>query len=166
MKQRLQKNKQTEQSAHEQKALQFVSLIVHDLETPLVSLKTLLRFLSEGRFDPDKPTHQKLLESGKIAMERAEALRHDLLASARASQMKLRVAIDDVDLKAVVVDACIMAQAGASENGITVLYRLPSDLVTVRADRLILERILDNLIYNATRHTPSGGEVTVEVISK
>ena len=166
MTQRLQKDKQTEPTTHEQKTLQFVSLIVHDLEAPLVSLKTLLRFLSDGRFDPDKPTHRKLLESSKIAMERAEALRHDLLSSARASQMKLNVAIEDVDLKAVVTDACIMAQAGADENGITVLYRLPSDSVTVKGDRLLLGRILDNLIYNATRHTPSGGEVNVEVIQK
>jgi len=164
--QKLKKDQLTGRTVDEQKALQFVSLVVHDLEAPLVSLKTLLRFLSEARFDPNKPTHQKLLESSKIALERAEALRDDLLSSARASHLKLNVAIEDVDLKADVTDACIMAQAGAAENGVTVFYRLPSDAITVRADHLLLGRILDNLIYNATRHTPSGGDVMVQVLQK
>ena len=166
MTQKLKKDKLTGRAADEQKALQFVSLVVHDLEAPLVSLKTLLRFLIDGRFDPNKSTHRRLLESSRIALERAEALRHDLLSSARASQLKLDARIEDVDLGSAVTDACIMAQAGAAENGLTVLYRLPSDAITVRADRLLLGRILDNLIHNATRHTPSGGDVMVQVSRK
>ncbi len=166
MAQKLKKDQLTDRKADEQEALQFVSLVVHDLEVPLVSLKTLLRFLNDDRFDPSKPTHQKLLESSKIALERAEALRDDLLSSARASRLKMNVGIGDVDLKAAVTDACIMAQAGAGENGVTILYRLPSNAITVKADHLLLGRILDNLIYNATRHTPSGGEINVEVIQK
>ena len=153
-------------SAEENKTLQFVSLFIHDLEGPLVALKSLLRLLYKDRFDVTKPAHQTLLGSCKIAIERAEALVFDLLTAARAGTSELVVEMEPCSVQEVISNSCSMARPAAAEYKVSIEERLPVKALTVEADRLLLNRVLDNLIFNAIRHTPIDGEVIVEAVLK
>jgi len=60
------------------KWLDLFSLFVHDLESPLASMKYMLKLLEERRLDLDNPLHVKILESSQIAMIRAESIIYDI----------------------------------------------------------------------------------------
>ena len=150
-------------SVSEKQALQFVSMFVHDLESPLVSLKTILRLLDQGAFDPRKPAHKRLLNSGRLALSRAEALIYDLLTAAQSGESDLIVNQSDYRLNEIIRDCCLMAEPTAAEYNVQLLMDLPEKDVTIKTDKALLERVLDNLIYNAVRHTPPRGKVAVTV---
>lgn len=156
------KIKKPELSQDEAKTLQFVSMFVHDLEGPLASVKTLLRLLERQKFDLSKPVHGNLLRSSLIALERSEAVIYDLMATARAGQTNLVINHEDCNLNELIINCCHMADPVAAESKIEIKPLLIQDDIIVRADRLLLSRVLDNLIYNAIRHTPPDGEVLIE----
>ena len=153
-------------SPQENQALQFVSMFVHDLEGPLVSLKSLLRLMERQTYDPQKPLHRQLVKSSRIALERAELLVYDLLTAARAGATDLQVKFAGCNLQAAISESCQMAGPAAAENEIVIKQEAPPDEIIVRADPALLSRVLDNLIYNAIRHTPPGGEIMVEAAAK
>lgn len=155
-------NKSLELSRDEAKTLQFVSMFVHDLEGPLASVKTLLRLLERQKFDLSKPIHSNLLRSSLIALERSEDIIYDLMATARAGQTNLIVSREDCNLNELIIDCCRMADPVAAESKIQIRPLLIQDDIIVRADRLLINRVLDNLIYNAIMHTPSDGKVIIE----
>ncbi len=141
--------------------LQFVSMFVHDLEGPLASLKTVFRLVQRGRLDPKKADHQRLLEATGIALDRAEAIVYDLLTATRSGNSAIDLNIETVDIKAVIEESATMVLPAAAENGVAILTSAVTATSPVRADHLMLNRVMDNLLYNALRHTPRGGKILV-----
>ncbi|MEE9442755.1 MAG: HAMP domain-containing sensor histidine kinase [candidate division Zixibacteria bacterium] len=145
----------------EQKTLEFVSLFAHDLEGPLAAFKTILRLLTKDRFNPSKLTHQNLLSSCQIAMGRAESIIYDLMSAARAGQSYLVANNEPCNLNQAILDSCRMNHPAAEEDKIEILTNLAKKDITVMADPHLLDRILDNLIYNAIRYAPPRGQIIV-----
>ena len=143
------------------RGLDIFSLFVHDLESPLASTKYLLQLLESGRFEPDKPTHQRLVRSSRIALERAESILYDIMAVARAGQAGLPVEMTNLVPTAIIEEAIELVSGSAEECGITLSFTNNSGDVAVQADPKLLKRVLDNLLYNALRHTPNGGQIAV-----
>lgn len=146
----------------ENQTLQFVSLFVHDLEAPLVALKSLLRLLGKGRYDQSNPTHKSLVSSSNIALDRAETLIYDLLSAARAGQTEMVPNISEVNLGQLIDRSIKLVEPAATENRIKIINNSEKRKMIVSADDMLLARILDNLLYNAVRHTPSGEEIQVK----
>ncbi len=141
--------------------LEIFSLFVHDLESPLASTKYLLRQIESGRFDPEKMMHKRLLESSRIALERAESILYDVMAVARAGNAGLPVEMTNLVPTAVIEESVAMSTGSALELGVEVTFTNNSGDIPVQADPKLLKRMLDNLIFNALRHTPNGGQVAV-----
>jgi signal transduction histidine kinase len=143
------------------RGLEIFSLFVHDLESPLASTKYLLGLLESGRFEPGKPTHQRLVKSSRIALERAESILYDIMAVARAGQVGLPVELADLVPTAIIEEAIELVSGSAEECGVSLSFTNNSGDVAVKADPKLLKRVLDNLLYNALRHTPNGGQIAV-----
>jgi len=155
------KTKSDHISPQENQALQFVAMFVHDLEGPLVSIKSLLRLLERQTYDPQKLFHRQLVQSSNIALERAELLVYDLLTAARAGATELQVNLGQCDLLSAITESCQMATPAATERDVAIQTKVPAG-ISVLADPALLSRVLDNLLYNAIRHTPPDGEIRVE----
>lgn len=136
--------------------LEVFSIFVHDLESPIASVKYLLRLIDSGRFDPENKRHQRLVHSSGIAIDRAESILYDLLAVAKAGKAGIPVNMTSLVPDAVIMEAVDLAVGAAIENGIEVTYTDNAEGIAVLADPKLLKRTLDNLLYNAIRHTPSG----------
>jgi K+-sensing histidine kinase KdpD len=137
------------------------ALFVHDLESPLASMKYVLKLLEEGRLDPKNPRHQQLISSSHIAVARAEAILYDSIAVAKSGELGMKATIKPVDVNSILREAATLAQGAAAEMGIAISLSLPVKGVTVEADPLLLARVLDNLIYNGIRHTPDKGTIRI-----
>ncbi len=144
----------------------FVSMLAHDLESPLVSMKYTLAMIQTGSFDSANPAHQRLVNSASLAMERAETIVADILAVAKFENAEIQVDLQQVNLFEIATEAVKMASGIAAEYKTKLKLDPVSDKhksVVVEADPSLLGRVLDNLIFNAIRHTPQNGTIRVEL---
>jgi len=141
--------------------LEIFSLFIHDLESPLASVKYLLGQIEAGKFDTEKPIHQRLLKSSQIALDRAESILYDIMAVARAGDVGLPVETISLVPTAVIDEALLLIAGSAQEHDVAVTFTNNAGDIPVEADPKLLKRMLDNLLYNALRHTPGGGTIAV-----
>jgi len=154
-----QRAEQAERARHDQADL--LRVIAHELNTPLTAVKGYVdraaRYLAEGR-------QERLPRALQIASESADRLAH-LIASLTEASREGPVALDlaPVDVRAVAVRACAMAAPAAAEKGIRLVAPEPGDgpLVLGHEDGLLT--IFGNLLSNAVRYTPEGGQIIVSV---
>jgi two-component system heavy metal sensor histidine kinase CusS len=132
--------------------------IAHELRTPISNLMTQTQVaLSRPRTIDD---YQDILASNLEEYERIARMVSDMLFLAKAEEHALAQASESVDL-ALEADALIdFYEALADERQVRILRQ---GQAKVRGDRLMLRRALSNLISNALRHTPDGGQITIRI---
>ncbi len=151
----------TEQRKLDQLKDDFISLVSHELRSPLtVIMGALNTVLSEGSHLSEKETRQ-LLEDAALESEALSQLLGNLLELSRVQAERLVLYTEATDIRKVVQDTVDRIKRQTSAHQFVV--SLPPDLPTVYADPLRLERILYNLLENAVKYSPQGGEIKVTV---
>ncbi len=167
MESRLRKKKSPDQSQTDGKAqdvfLDMASLLLHDLEGPIASMRSILRLLENNRYDSSKELHQRLVASTKMALQRAETILQDVMAAAKAEHVGLPVEIEKFDIAPLLNETILMASGFAAENDTSIVVDTQPEGFIVSADRDLVSRVMDNLLFNAVRHTPRGGTIRVKV---
>ena len=139
---------------------EFVALISHDLRTPLTSIMGYLE-LTLGDEDL-KDDQRRYLEIVDRNADRLLRLVNDLLFVARLEAGQLELHPSDLDLAAIVRQSVIEAEPRASAKKIA-LTCSAGDVPAVRADKGRMFQLLDNLVSNAIKFTPEGGDIEVSV---
>jgi len=141
-----------------QRLSDFASDIAHELRTPVSNLLTQTQVtLSKARSAEE---YQDILASNAEEFERLSRIIGDMLFLAKADNDLLVPSREPVDLAAEVQGVLEFYEALAEEKGI----RLESSGAgQVSGDRLMLRRAISNLLSNAVRYTPPGGEVAIRV---
>ena len=135
--------------------LQFVAMLLHDLETPLAVAKQFLKRVAEGRYDPANPKHRKLAISSQLALHRGERILEDLLDQARAGTTSLTLNRTPTVLKELVSKCVSTVLPIADDKEITLAAKVDSRLAEpIELDAGLIERVIDNLLVNALRHAP------------
>ena len=138
----------------------FVDDASHQLRTPLATLTTQVGFaLREIR--PDSQ-HEALLAI-KAQLDETVRQTNQMLALARTDSAMLQP--EPVNLSAFAEDHTRSGWADARARGIDLGFDAPanSDSLWVLAQSGLLKEALANMLHNALRHTPRGGQVTVQV---
>lgn len=143
----------------------LLNCIVHDLRSPLASIAGALRLIRGRDLDPDQ--QRDLLDIAIRQTERQDELIRTVLEVFRAEVDDLaRVDTDPrtaPDLCHVVRESVQRALPAFEERGVSLFSHLPSRTVGVIGLRDRLERVVDNLLDNALRHSPRGTSVDVAV---
>lgn len=141
----------------------FLSLASHELKTPLTSLLGNAQLLRRGLAgddevaEPDRRKLDAIIRQG----ERLRLLTDQLLDSSRLQYGQLSIELEPLDLRAL-VDR-VVEEARATTTSHVLEVRGTVDPVIVRGDALRLEQVLQNLIGNAIKYSPLGGDVVVTV---
>ncbi len=145
--------------ASETRVRQFVADASHELRTPLAAIRGYAEVARRGRdrVPPDVAHALRRVESESTRMTR---LVDDLLLLARLDAGRT-LAVEPVDLTALVVDAVSDAHVAAPEHRWQL--DLPPDVVRVPGDPARLHQVLANLLANARVHTPAGTTVTTSL---
>jgi len=130
--------------------------VSHDLRTPLTSIRGYAEGIEDGTVEPGEAA----AVVGREA-ERLERLVGDLLALARLRQGVLEVRREPVDLRVVAREAEERLRPRAAESGVEV--RVEGDAAAATADHGRTLQVVSNLLENAIRVSPEGGEVTISV---
>ncbi len=127
----------------------------HELRTPLTSTRTNIDLLREGRLPEDEA--RRALDEAATELAALTTLVSDLVELARGEERKLR--IEDVQLDDLVGGAVERAKSRAPEA--TFVTSLSPTVV--RADPVLLERAVLNLLDNAVKYSPPGAPIEVTV---
>lgn len=141
--------------------LEVFSIFVHDLESPFATINYILGKIEDGKFDREREDHRRLLRSSRIALDRAESILYDIMAVARSGSAGIPVSVCNLVPDAVIREAIELAEGSVAEHELDITYTNNSGDIPVKADPRLLKRTLDNLIYNAVRHTPRRGRISV-----
>jgi signal transduction histidine kinase len=136
---------------------QFIANASHELRTPLTVMRTSIDVV----LAKPAPTSDELVSMAsdiRDAVDQAERLIEALLVLARNEQA--RVLTEPLDLAAVAEDSL----EGRSADGITTIATL--DEAPVTGDRVLLERLITNLLDNAERYNVAGGTVAVSTLTQ
>ena len=140
---------------------EFVSNVSHELKTPLTHIQAYADTLADGAID-DQEHNRKFLERIIEQSERLQALIVDLLRLAQIESQEGGVDLEPIDLAAATTRSVEEHQAAARGSGVTLTVDNQGKAV-VLADSAGLQQIIDNLLDNAAKYTPSGGTVSVKV---
>ncbi len=137
----------------------FISIASHELRTPL---SLILLYAAVLRDQVEDDAEEQL--DGVIRA--AQRLKHIIetmlnLRYLESGQMELHPSY--LDLRTIVEEVCKDYKALAETGGLVLTKRLPAEPVSVYADDEKLRVVLNNLLSNAIRFTPSGGRVLVQV---
>ena len=136
----------------------FVDDASHQLRTPLATLTTQVGFALRET-DPEEQRDALLaIESQLDEMVRQT---NQMLALARSDSAELK--FEPVDLGALAEHATRRWWPAAREHGIDLGFEPPAERLMASAHAALLDEALANLLHNAIRYTPRGGEVTVSV---
>jgi two-component system, NtrC family, sensor histidine kinase KinB len=140
---------------------EFIGVASHELRTPVTSLLMSVQLLDEGAVGELTPAQKEILALQKQDLERLERLMQELLdiSKLEAGTQPMRFSL--IKPEDMVNGAISATKAIASKKGVSTASALDPSLQPVRADRSQIERVLINLISNAIRHTPTGGNVKV-----
>jgi PAS domain S-box-containing protein len=149
----------TEQKKLDQLKDDFIGLVSHELRSPMTVITGAINtVLTEAeRLSPEE-THQ-LLKDAAAESETLSNLLSNLLELSRVQAQRLVLHSEAIDLKKVVQEAVAKIKRQSATHKFVI--NLPRHLPPLEADPLRLERILYNLLENAVKYSPSGGEVRV-----
>jgi len=134
---------------------EFVANAAHELRTPLTNLVGYLEALRDGVVAPTADTFSSLREETERLVRLARSL-DDLAVRDRDSAETL----EDVNIRDAIEMAVELALPSFERRRIRLAMLVPTGL-TARANQDHLAQVLANLLQNAERYTPEGGEVTV-----
>lgn len=153
-------NRMTEELSHaDQLRRNLTADVAHELRTPLHIIQGNLEGILDGVYEPTPDHLQATLDETRQLARLVDDLR--TLSLAEAGQLPLQK--EAVNLADLLADAATSFSGQAEARGITLNLEsecLPANL-TVFADAGRLDQVLGNLIVNAIRHTPSGGQITL-----
>ncbi len=149
----------TDQRTFERVRNEFVLRASHELRTPVTGMQMAFSLLRERTHYPENSREADLFSTVYEEMQRLVTLINDLLNFSRyqSGQQKLeRVPCEPAEL---LEQARQRFQPTAAQNDIDIKLELQTPLPSLLLDRQQMERMLDNLLSNALRHTPDGGEI-------
>jgi signal transduction histidine kinase/DNA-binding response OmpR family regulator len=139
----------------------FVSLVAHELKTPMTSIKGHADVLLKSLVGPVNKTQAELLNIIRSNVDRMAALVVDLTDISRIEAGRLRLERDAVSITEVVEEVARSARSQIDEKEQTLLLQTTDNLPSVWGDRARLIQVLTNLVNNAYKYTPSGGQIVI-----
>jgi NtrC-family two-component system sensor histidine kinase KinB len=152
----------TEQRAFERVRSEFVLRASHELRTPVTGMHMAFGLLQERLHFPAESRETDLLTTVNEEMQRLMQLINDLLNFSRYQN-----GLQKLSLGAIAVDELLehtrdRYEAQAQERGIVLMVEMQGTLPHLHADRAQLDRVLENLLDNALRHTPDNGLIRLQ----
>ena len=149
----------TEQRAFERVRSEFVLRASHELRTPVTGMHMAFGLLRERVKFPPEARENDLLETIGEEMQRLTQLINDLLNFSRYQSGLQKLELAPCVLDELLERAQLRFADQADHKQIELIKELEMPLPRILADAPQLDRVLDNLLHNAIRHTASGGRI-------
>jgi signal transduction histidine kinase/ActR/RegA family two-component response regulator len=135
----------------------FVAMVGHELRNPLAAICNAAHILQEA----DTAGHATAVQVVARQSQHLARVAHDLLDLSRIGRDKLVLQVGPIELQSVVAAAVETAQSQIARRGQTLSVELPGAPMWLMGDAVRLSQMLANLLDNAAKYTPPGGQISV-----
>lgn len=144
---------------------ELIANVSHDLRTPLSIMQGYIETLIIKEDELTEPEREKYLSVVHSSTQKLSALVEQLFQYAKLEANLVTPEKEPFLINELASDILMAYQLKAEEKGITLLLATPSSLPPVFADIALTERVLQNLLDNAFKFTPAGGNITIALSS-
>ncbi|OCA81189.1 cell wall metabolism sensor histidine kinase WalK [Pradoshia sp. D12] len=151
----------TEQEKIDEERREFVANVSHELRTPLTTMRSYLEALADGAME-DKELAPRFLNIAQTETERMIRLVNDLLQLSKLDNTDYKLSTTWVDFGRYfhrIIDRFEMSKS----RNVTFKRLIPSEPIGVEIDEDKITQVLDNIISNALKYSPEGGQVTFKL---
>jgi signal transduction histidine kinase len=138
----------------------FLAVVAHEMRNPLSTISAGIRIISQ------RPAQERIAEV-LLIMERQVAnlarLVEDLLDVSSISQGRLSISKKEIRISEVVALALETSRQAIEFGGHSLKVAAPEEPIVIDGDIQRLSQVVSNLLDNAAKYTPAGGEISLEV---
>ncbi len=139
----------------------LISTVSHELKTPLTSIRLATHALLNEKLGLLNPKQTELVAAAREDSDRLYRIIENLLDIGRMEAERSNLQLIPVNTGQILLNAVEVLRPSFNDKGIALLLDLPPDIPDVLADRFRLEIVFTNLLSNALKNTPPGGQVKV-----
>ncbi len=151
----------TEQKKIEHIKSEFTSIVSHELRTPLTSIRGALGLINGGVAGVLPPKAKDLTKIAYESCERLIRIINDILDIGKLESGKMEMVIRPVEVRTLFRQALDANQAYGEKYGVRFILKGEPPAVSIMADAERLMQVFANLLSNAAKFSPKGGEVHV-----
>lgn len=140
---------------------QFVSFVAHELKNPMASIKGYTELVTGGMAGPITDMQAKFLATVRSNVDRMNTIVSDLSDLNKIEAGILKIEFKPVSMPEIVEEAVRSTRRQIDEKEQTVDINVPDNLPLIWADRNRMIQIVVNLVSNATKYTPNGGQILI-----
>ena len=140
---------------------EFVSVASHELRTPLAAIKNAVQLILQGKTGEINENQKNFLSMADRNISRLTNILNDLLNLSRIESGKIDLKIEELDPRIPIEFIVSSLKPQADGKSLQLRIEIQKELSAVYGDREKVEQILTNLVGNAIKFTPEGGEITV-----
>ena len=140
---------------------EFLAILAHELRNPLAPISNSVAILASDKL----PVHvrDEALQMMERQVKQMVRLVDDLMDVSRITRGKVELKTDAIDLGEVLNCAVEISQPLIDQLGHKLSFNLPQNPVKLHADFTRLAQVFSNLLNNAAKYSPAGGEIRLEV---
>ncbi|MEW6434506.1 MAG: response regulator [Myxococcota bacterium] len=153
----------TESKQLAQRKDEFVGIVSHELRTPLTSITGALDLVLNHITGDLNEKQRRFLEMARESTEKLNALVDDLLDLAKLEKGRLKMTFELAHLDELVRAAAERYGPALAERGLQLQLDVPAEGLRLLADPVRVTQVLNNLLTNAVKFAPAGGQVRVAV---
>lgn len=140
---------------------QLTSMIVHDLKSPLATLKGYLELVRHFSAESRSADERAYVDEATKLTRRMEEMVLSLLDIGRMEENKMPLNIQFCDLVALARDALEILGQDSPDSIVRLVA--PAEPVTVCCDPEVVRRVIVNLVDNALKYTPDNGQIQLKL---
>ncbi len=151
----------TSEVAADRAKTEFVSMVSHELRTPMTSIKGYVDLMLMGGPGALNEMQRHFLEVIRTNADRLTELVNDLLDISRIETGKIVLHREAIDVRAIIDEVVQAILPKVEEKGLTIEVIAPQNLPKAWGDPARVNQIITNLVGNAYKYTPTGGEIAI-----
>jgi signal transduction histidine kinase len=141
----------------------LISVVSHELKTPLTSIRMAAHLLLEERVGSLTPKQTELLLAARDDADRLQKIIEDLLDMGRLESGRVKLDLRSEPAERLVSDAVTPLESSFHDRGVELIVDVPVETPPVLADPARIDHVFSNLLTNALKFTAPGGRVRVGV---
>lgn len=151
----------TANKAEERARLEFISMVSHELRSPLHTLNGFIKIILQEKAGSLSELQREFLELADAQGEQLKLRISELLEFNRLQTGRLRMQPEWGELQDVIEAASVRLQMQAEEAGLRLSVAVAPDLPDVLMDSERVDQVITNLVENAIKATPAGGSILI-----